>query len=286
MTTFEIRDTEAGRKLRDIVLERWPSLSRMYVRSRIARGGALVNGQPVVSGFKPAVGTVVTLAFDVEALTAMHAEAIPLEVVYEDPALLVVVKPAGMLAHPARHTKQGTLANALAWHLNRDGGPLVRPIFVHRLDRETSGLLVVAKTLEAARWLSRELAAGRFAKRYIAVVSGHPQDCAVDAPIGRDPERRPQWGVLEGGKSARTVLRVLERGAASTLVELEPVTGRTNQLRIHCAHIGHPIVGDPAYGGPEAQRLCLHAASLGFRHLNQAWMSFESPAMPKAVYSS
>ncbi|MBK9168111.1 MAG: RluA family pseudouridine synthase [Bryobacterales bacterium] len=278
MTIFEVRDTEAGRNLRDIVLERWPALSRMYVRSRIARGGAFVNGQPAVSGFKPAAGAVVTLAFDVEAMTAMHAEAIPLEIVHEDPALLVVVKPAGMLAHPARYAKQGTLANGLVWHLNRDGGPLVRPIFVHRLDRETSGLLVVAKTLEAARWLSRELAAGCFAKRYTAVVSGHPRDCTIEAPIGRDPERRPQWGVLAGGKSARTLLRAMERGAAGTLVEMEPVTGRTNQLRIHCAHIGHPVVGDTAYGGPEATRLFLHAASLGFRHPNQTWMSFESPA--------
>jgi len=139
---------------------------------------------------------------------------------------------------------------------------------VHRLDRDTSGLLVVAKTQSALSRLSQHFHRRLVEKRYLAVVCGRVERDArtIDAPIGRDEESRPRWRVLEGGKAALTRLRVLERTERRSLVELEPVTGRTNQLRIHCAHAGHPVVGDRLYGGDAHARLCLHASRLAFRH--------------------
>jgi 23S rRNA pseudouridine1911/1915/1917 synthase len=212
----------------------------------------------------------------------MTPEPAPLEIAYEDEHLLVVVKPAGVLVHPTLGVKRGTLANALAYHLNReriDEGAadsnstsvmesFVRPGIVHRLDRETSGLLAVAKTQRALSRLSQHFQRRLVEKRYVAVVGRVVADgeLTIDAPIGRDESARPPWRVAEDGKRAETRLRVTARGARRTLVELEPVTGRTNQLRIHCAHAGHAIIGDAPYGGEPHARLCLHASRLAFRH--------------------
>ena len=214
----------------------------------------------------------------------MTPERAPLEVVHEDGHVIVVVKPAGQLVHPTRGVKRGTLANALAYHLNRltideDDAvsnphpevripqPFVRPGLVHRLDRDTSGLLVVAKTQAALSRLSQHFQRHLVSKRYAAVVGGRVEadELTIDAPIGRDEDARPPWRVAESGKHAETRLRVVERGARRTLVELEPVTGRTNQPRIHCAHAGHAIVGDTPYSGEPHPRLCLHASRLAFR---------------------
>jgi 23S rRNA pseudouridine1911/1915/1917 synthase len=220
------------------------------------------------------------------APNSMTPERSPLEIVYEDEHLVVVVKPAGVLVHPTLGVKSGTLANALAYHLNRglidegvasinhtpeSGGvapPFVRPGLVHRLDRDTSGLLAVTKTQRALSRLSQHFQRRLVEKRYVAVVSGVVKEdrLTIEAPIGRDESASPPWGVLPDGKPAETRLRVSERRARRTLVELEPVTGRTNQLRIHCAHAGHAVVGDRLYGGEPHARLCLHAARLSFRH--------------------
>ena len=156
----------------------------------------------------------------------------------------------------------------------------VRPGIVHRLDRATSGLMVVAKTQEALSRLSRHFHRRLVEKRYLAVVHGRVgEDClTISAPVGRVAERSPAWGVTESGKPAETRLRVVERRERSTLVELEPVTGRTNQLRIHCAHAGHAIAGDEWYAAERAPRLCLHAARLAFRHpADNRPVAFESP---------
>jgi 23S rRNA pseudouridine1911/1915/1917 synthase len=261
----------------------------------------------------------------------MTPEPLPLDIVFEDEHLLVVSKPAGMLVHPTRGVKTGTLANALAYHLNRfwisDFGrrieeptldsrtqqreqspessvgdseslnpkseiqnpkSFVRPGLVHRLDRATSGLLVVAKTQRALSQLSQHFQRRLVEKRYLAVLHGSVADdqLTIEAPIGHEPEAQPKWSAMEGGKPAETRLRVLERRGGLTFVELEPVTGRTNQLRIHCSHVGHPVVGDEWYAPRGFARLCLHAARLAFHHPEtNEWVSFASP-LPDSIASA
>jgi 23S rRNA pseudouridine1911/1915/1917 synthase len=295
-TEFRVDVESAGRRLDDFLAERVAGLSRMHIAALIARGACAVNGEAAQAGRKLSAGDAVLVESAGEVSNSMTPEAGPLEVVYEDGHIVVVVKPAGQLVHPTLGVKRGTLANALVYHLNRmrnaDFGllidesdavvnhqpenqqseiripQLIRPGLVHRLDRDTSGLLVVAKTQAALSRLSQHFQRRLVEKRYVAVVGGIVEADAltIDAPVGRDESARPAWRVSEEGKSALTRLRVLERRARRTLVELEPVTGRTNQLRIHCAHVGHAVVGDRLYAGEDYPRLCLHAARLGFRH--------------------
>ncbi|MDT7688973.1 MAG: rRNA synthase [Acidobacteriota bacterium] len=293
---FRVEDDGAGRRLDALLAERLVRLSRMHIASLLARGACLVNGAAAHAGRRLRAGDVVEVEAAGEVSNSMTPEPAPLEVVYEDEHIIVVVKPTGLLVHPTLGVKRGTLANALAYHLNRllfDESnavnipqtetripqSFIRPGLVHRLDRDTSGLLVVAKTQAALSRLSQHFSRRLVEKRYVAVVGGTVEADAltIDAPIGRDEAARPAWSVSEDGKSAETRLRVLERGARRTLVELEPVTGRTNQLRIHCAHAGHAIVGDRLYAGDEHARLCLHAARLGFRHpATNEWTEFAS----------
>lgn len=274
---FTVDVADQGRRLDEFLEAHFPHLSRMRLRAAIARGGCLVSGRAADRGVRLRAGDTVRLVVDTTVPTAMWPEPLPVEVLYEDAWLVVVVKPAGILMHPTRNVKTGTLANALAWLWNpglrvpdhrSDLGPVIRPGFPHRLDRETSGLVVVAKNAVALRKLSQAFGRREVEKRYTALVAGRvaPDEFEVNAPIGHTNEEKPHWRVLEGGKPALTRVRVLERKQVVTLVELEPLTGRTNQLRIHCAQAGHPIVGDVLYGGPAAARLCLHASVLGFQH--------------------
>jgi 23S rRNA pseudouridine1911/1915/1917 synthase len=317
-TEFYVGEESAGRRLDEFLAERLVRLSRMYIASLIARGACSVNGAQANAGRRLSAGDVVEVESACEVSNSMTPEPAPLEIVYEDDRIIVVVKPSGLLVHPTLGVKRGTLANALAYHLNRfrnadfgmridEGGAVsnpqpdsnpqssiripksfIRPGLVHRLDRDTSGLMVVAKTQDALSRLSQHFSRRLVEKRYVAVVRGVLEEDAltIDAPIGRDEVARPAWRVLEDGKAAETRLRVLKRGARRTLVELEPVTGRTNQLRIHCAHVGHAIVGDRLYAGEEHVRLCLHAARLAFHHpATNEWMEFAS-CSPEEVSSA
>jgi 23S rRNA pseudouridine1911/1915/1917 synthase len=293
---FSVEDASAGVRLDEFLAGHLAALSRMRIAGLLARGACVVNGGAANAGRRLRAGDVVEVESGTEAPNSMTPEPSPLEIVHEDEHLLVVIKPAGVLVHPTLGVKRGTLANALAYHLNRglieEGAAVikqqwesetarafVRPGLVHRLDRDTSGLLAVAKTQAALSRLSQHFQRRLVEKRYVAVVGDvvSADSLTVDAPIGRDEGARPPWGVSEAGRAAETRLRVLERGARRTLVELEPVTGRTNQLRIHCAHAGHAIVGDRLYGGEEHARLCLHAARLAFRHpATNEWVEFAS----------
>ncbi|MEZ5392690.1 MAG: RluA family pseudouridine synthase [Bryobacterales bacterium] len=250
-----------GPRLDDFLADRVPLVSRMHLQASVRAGAVLVDGRSAPPGFRLHAGAQVEARLDMRRATAMTPEAIPVETVYEDERFAVVVKPAGMLVHPTRGVKSGTLANALSGQWNQGAGPLVRPVFVHRLDKQTSGLMVVAKQRAAAARLSRAFASGQVKKRYLAWLEGDLDEDArtIEAPIARLGDQRPQWGVSPEGKPATTRLRPLERSGGRTLVELEPVTGRTNQLRIHCAWIGRPIAGDEAYGAQPAPRLFLHA---------------------------
>lgn len=270
----------------------------MYLRSLIRDGKVEVNGRCENAGYKVRSGDFIEVEADMSRGTSMVAENIPLEVVFEDDEILVVDKPAGMLVHPSHREKTGTLLNALTHYLNArhsdrsasvnerarkesecHGGtpphgrvsarsaPHVRPGLIHRLDKDTSGLIVVAKTQQAHRILARHFMKKRVEKRYLALVEGSVGEDTgtIEAPIGRHADLK-HWSVKEGGKHAQTRFWVRERNADTTLLELEPVTGRTNQLRIHCESIGHAIVGDTRRGGRPCKRLCLHAASLSFPH--------------------
>lgn len=337
---FQIEQPDAGRRLDEFFALRFGSLSRMRIANLIEAGACVVNGAVARPGYRIITGDSVEVSFDDGAPTAMSPEPIPIEVIHEDAHVIVVVKPSGMLVHPTMSVKTGTLANALAYHLNKsrieDGGwtiedlalapqrsidprssilnpePVTRPGLAHRLDRATSGLMVVAKTPRALTALSRHFRKRLVEKRYLALVYGtvREESGSINAPIDRDPEKRPRWRVMESGKAAETRFTVRERLRRATLLELEPVTGRTNQLRIHCAHIGHPIIGDEMHDDGELRiadceseemssrirdlqsdirdsesgiRLCLHASSLAFHHpAGGEWMEFTSP-LPKSV---
>ena len=309
---FVVDTAAAGQRLDEFLAERLHRLSRMRIAGLVGAGACGVNGAAAHAGWKLKAGDVVELASAADdGPNAMTPEPLPLDIVHEDAHLIVVSKPAGMLAHPTLGVKSGTLANALAYHLNRwrieesfefrvssfelEISPeletrnskletsfhpqWVRPGIVHRLDRATSGLMVVAKTQAALSQLSRHFHRRLVEKRYLAVVRGlvGEDELTVRAPIGRVAERSPAWGVTESGRPSETRLRVVERRGRFTLVELEPLTGRTNQLRIHCAHAGHPIAGDEWYAADGLARLCLHAARLAFRHpADNSWAEFET----------
>jgi 23S rRNA pseudouridine1911/1915/1917 synthase len=255
-------------RLEDLLCQRFPALSKMYLREVVKKGSCEVNGRQENIGHRLSANDFVEIEVDLSRQHSMLPEALPIEIVYEDEDLVVVDKPAGMLVHPSHREKNGTLLNALAFHFNRDPARgVIRPGLVHRLDKETSGLIVVAKNQRAHRILCRQFQRKQVEKRYTAIVHGvmSENEGVINGDIGRDAELK-FWVLKEGGKASETRFRVLQRKQDTTLVELEPVTGRTNQLRIHCASIGHPIIGDKERGGDASRKLCLHATKLGFRH--------------------
>jgi 23S rRNA pseudouridine1911/1915/1917 synthase len=275
-------------------------LSRTRVQRMIAEGRVQVDGQVAAKSVRVEGGSRITVDVPPPADVEIVGEDIPLEIVYEDESLLVVHKAAGMVVHPAPGHHSGTMVNALLHHI-RDlsgvGGRL-RPGIVHRLDRDTSGLLVVAKNDAAHLGLGDALRQRKVERRYRAACWGHLKESqmTVDAPIARDPRNRKRMAVVEGGRRAVTNIRVLERWLRADFLDIVLETGRTHQIRVHLAHLGHPVVGDDLYGsgwerglgGPErawaremarrASRQFLHAAELAFDHpVTGARMKFEAP---------
>ncbi|MEP6923625.1 MAG: RluA family pseudouridine synthase [Pyrinomonadaceae bacterium] len=292
---FEINEPPAEKRLDRFLYSKIGLVSRMFLKNLIEQNACLVNGVPKPGGYKLKNGDQIVIEFDDATATAMTPENIQLDIVFEDEEIIVLNKPAGMLVHPTKNVKNGTLSNALAFYLNNSQNNevaenqfeskiqnpkskiTVRPGLVHRLDKQTSGLMLVAKTARALRILSAHFERKLVKKIYLAVVEGIVSEDAgiISAPIGR-VEEKPHWRIMPEGKKAETNFRTLRRRAETTLLELEPVTGRTNQLRIHCAELGHPIVGDEWYGAKQSARLCLHAAKLSFYHPNGGWLTFES----------
>jgi 23S rRNA pseudouridine1911/1915/1917 synthase len=264
--------------------------TRSKVQRAIEAGSVLVNGGPVRASYQVRPGDIIRVTLPVPPPQEAVPEAIPLEIVYEDERLLVVNKPAGMVTHPAHGNYTGTLVNALLHHcgdLSGINGP-VRPGIVHRLDKDTSGLLVVAKDNAAHAHLARQFARRATTREYWAVVWGKlkGQSGVVEADLGRSKSDRKKMAVVEHGKPAATEYQVEERFPYLTLVRLHLRTGRTHQIRVHLAHIHHPVFGDPTYHGrrihygpntprqrAEVQamldvmpRQALHARTLGFVH--------------------
>lgn len=274
-------------------------LSRARVQALIAEGAVKVDGATATSASsKVASGT----AFAVSVPPALEAEAqpqdIPLDIAFEDEHLIVVDKPAGMVVHPAAGNHDGTLVNALLFHCGRSLsgiGGVARPGIVHRIDKETSGLLVVAKSDAAHEGLAAQFAEHSVHRRYLAVCGGHPNPASgsIDERIGRSDANRKKMTVLEKnssrGKHAVTHYTVLDRLAHAALLECRLETGRTHQVRVHCASIGHALLGDPLYGNAPKPlkpllkelgfaRQALHAAELGFNHpLTRKNIDFEAP---------
>ena len=246
-------------------------ISRAYAQQLIREGQITVNGHRSKASHRLAVGDRVIAVIPPPSPISLAPEDIPLKVVYEDSDLIVVDKPAGLLVHPAAGQYTGTLVNALLARYpdlqGIDGS--VRPGIVHRLDKNTSGLMVVAKNDAAQMSLSRQIKQRSITKGYLALVTGRlsPERGAIEAPIGRHPKDRKRMAVVSGGREARTQYRVIKYLNEYTLLEAMPETGRTHQIRVHFSAIGHPVFGDPVYGkrSPLLGRQFLHAHRLGFR---------------------
>lgn len=275
-------------------------LSRTRVASLIADARVVLNGEPVRKSYRPRAGDVLLIDLPPLPVPSLEPEPIDVPVVFEDDVLLVVDKPAGLVVHPAPGHPSGTLVNALLSRTDRlstIGSPL-RPGIVHRLDRDTSGLMVVAKDEAAHRSLSRAISARTVGRGYIAAAWGglEPERLTIDRPIGRNPRDRKRMAVVESGRRAITHVKRLERFAAADLLALRLHTGRTHQIRVHLQDTGHPIVGDPTYGrdwqkgftgaggrwaeefARRADRLFLHAARLTFSHpVTEERLVFTSP---------
>jgi len=270
---YDVPSGEAGERLDKVVAGQRPDLSRAHIQRLVEEKRLLINGKPGKSGLKLRGGEHLTLYIPApQPLAHLEAENIPLDIVYEDDAVVVINKPAGLVVHPAPGHTSGTLVNALLYHvpnLNINGNQ--RPGIVHRLDKDTSGLLVAAKTDAALGNLIEQMKNRETLKEYRTLVEGTVQPPAgiVDAPIGRDQAKRKQMAVTRNGKPARTHFQVTEQLNQHAYITARLETGRTHQIRVHMAYMKHPVVGDPVYGFRKPslplKRQFLHAYKLGFK---------------------
>ncbi len=283
--------TEPHPRLDRFLAARLPDHSRAEVQRWIKEGLAQVNGRPGKPGMALKPGDVVALAIPEQPPTELLPEDIPLVILYEDEDVIAIDKPAGMVVHPAAGHSRGTLVNAILWHFPDiegvgEGG---RPGIVHRLDKNTSGVILVAKNPRAHRHLQAQFKDRTIEKTYLALVHGHlsPERGIIDAPIGRHPRHRKRMAVVAPGKGreARTEYEVIAYYDANTLVAAHPLTGRTHQIRVHLASLGHPVVGDTVYGRRDAYRLgrfFLHAHRIRFRRpADEALVELVSPLPPE-----
>jgi 23S rRNA pseudouridine1911/1915/1917 synthase len=291
---FELHPTrdDINERLDKFVASRLDHLSRAYVQKLVDQMQVTVDGVVRNRTFKMTPGEVIGVTVPEPESEEILPEDIPLDVIYEDADLLVLNKPAGMVVHPAPGHPRGTLVNALVHHAPEIAvGGTNRPGIVHRLDKDTSGVMVVAKSDRGRTSLIRQWNAREVQKHYLALVRGVvPEDEAtIDVPIGRDPVQRNRMAAVNGGRDAVSRFTVCERFVDATLLDVVIETGRTHQIRVHFAYIGHPVVGDSvynsgegAYGGTDslAPRQFLHAAKLGFKMPNGTARVFEAPLPP------
>ncbi|MFW6108004.1 MAG: RluA family pseudouridine synthase [bacterium] len=253
---YRARKSMPGRRLDAYLAARFHDYSRSFLTTLIRQGKITVNGRPVKPHYELKRGDRVRAELPVFARPDLQPEDIPLDIIHEDQHILVVNKPPDMIVHPARYYHRGTLVNALLHYCKSlppsDDG--VRPGIVHRLDRDTSGVIIVAKDDAARSWLGRQFEQRRVEKEYLCVVQGEPELDAdrIELPVGRHPRRQEKMAVSRArGKPAVSVYEVIERFHGFALVRVRPRTGRTHQVRVHMAALGHPLVGDPMYGGRE-----------------------------------
>ncbi len=282
--TEEIR----GDRIDTAVSDGFPDLTRSAVQKLIADKNILVNGSPVAKNYKVRIGDVIEIVIPEPTLISAEPQDIPIDVLFEDDDLLVVNKPKGMVVHPAPGNPDGTLVNALMHHC---GGSLsgingvIRPGIVHRIDKDTSGLLIVAKNDFAHVDLAQQIKEHSFTREYRAVVHGNLKEDTgtISAPIGRNPKDRKKMAVTDkNSREATTHYEVIERFSGYTYVKCRLETGRTHQIRVHMAYIGHPVAGDLVYGPKntptELKGQCLHAGLIGFIHpRNGEYTELEAP---------
>lgn len=284
----------AGMRLDQVLAELFADYSRSKLQTWVKAGRVLVNGSVLKPRDKLVGGETITLDAEAEVVVIAEPEPIPLDIIFEDESLLIVNKPAGLVVHPAVGNWHGTLLNALLNH-EPHLETLPRAGIVHRIDKETSGLLMIAKTLQAHNSLTEQLQERAITREYLAITRGRmTAGGTVDEPIGRHPTDRKRYTVRENGKPAVTHYRVAKRFTRHTLVQVKLETGRTHQIRVHMAHIRFPLLGDQVYGGrfqmpPDCseqlekelrsfKRQALHAAKLGLQHpVTDEYCEWEQP---------
>lgn len=293
IATHTVNDKHAGKRLDIFIAHYEPHLSRTRIQSLIKESRALVNGKAEKPGYKVKPGETVSLELPERTVHEVLPENIPLNVIYEDGDMVVLNKPPGLVVHPAPGNFTGTLVNALLYHYGSlpspGAGGRERAGLVHRLDKDTSGVMAVARTEQALRDLSAQFKARTVQKKYLAVVSGviKKGSGAIEVGIGRHVKDRKKISVhTSKAREAVSLFKVKERLNAATVVEVEIKTGRTHQIRVHLSHIGHPVLGDRVYGGAKVTKLgsrsiprqMLHAGSLSLLHPRTGHpMSFQAP---------
>ena len=286
---------DVGKRLDVYVAERG-GITRSASAKLTERGAVKVNGVKMPKNYRLREGDTVDIDFLEPVPDRADPENIPLDIVYEDDYLLIVNKPKGMVVHPAAGNPTGTLVNALLYHCGTSLSGIngvIRPGIVHRIDKDTSGLLAVAKTDAAHVSLAEQISSHSFGRRYEAIINGHLRDESgtVDAPIGRHPVDRKKMAIVKGGKPAVTHYSVLSRLEKADHIALQLETGRTHQIRVHMASLGHPLLGDTVYGGGKSRfevthasllsGQCLHAKTISFVHpITGQFMKFDS-ALPE-----
>jgi 23S rRNA pseudouridine1911/1915/1917 synthase len=282
---FVVDEATEGLRLDRALADYLPDLSRTYVQSLIEGGQAAVGDRQRKASYRLHAGEQVTVLIPPPVSSDLVPEPIPLAIVYEDADVVVIDKPAGLVVHPAPGHERGTVVNALLAHdpqMQINGS--LRPGIVHRIDKDTSGLLIAAKHERALAALTAQFQARQTLKLYLALLDGEvePNEGTIDVPIGRDPRNRQRMAPSREGRSAVSHFKVLERFARHTLVEVRIESGRTHQIRVHCAFIGHPVTGDTVYGNAKIaadlplSRQFLHAARLGLRLPGGEWREFAS----------
>lgn len=288
---YEWHYDEASRmRLDKFLAEERREVSRSQIQAWIKEGRVTVNGRPVKPNYKLAPNDQILLRLPPPETLTLHPEPMVLDIVYEDEDLLVINKPRGLVVHPAPGHYSGTLVNGLLAYgipLSSLNG-MLRPGIVHRLDKDTSGLIMVAKNDETHLSLAQQLKEQSVLRKYTAVVHGvvAHRSGTIDAPIGRDPRQRLRMAVVPSGKQAITHFEVKARFKKFTLLECRLETGRTHQIRVHLKYIGHPVVGDPIYGRADSPRFpgqALHAKVLGFKHPSTGKEMFFETELPEDI---
>lgn len=272
---------DVGKRLDVYVAERG-GITRSASAKLTERGAVKVNGVKMPKNYRLREGDTVDIDFPEPIPDRAEPENIPLDIVYEDDYLLIVNKPKGMVVHPAAGNPTGTLVNALLYHCGTSLSGIngvIRPGIVHRIDKDTSGLLAVAKTDAAHVSLAEQISSHSFGRRYEAVINGHLRDESgtVDAPIGRHPVDRKKMAIVKGGKPAVTHYSVVSRLEKADHIALQLETGRTHQIRVHMASLGHPLLGDTVYGGGKSRFEVTHASLLSGQCLHAKTISFVHP---------
>ena len=278
--------TDAGMRVDSWLSDQFEDLSRSYLQKLIKEERVSADGRPVKANYRLRGGEALLVEVPDIVVPEIKAEDIPLNILYEDRDLIFVDKPKGMVVHPAAGHQSGTLVNGLMFHCGDDLSGIngvARPGIVHRIDKDTSGVIVACKNDAAHRCIAEQFAVHSITRRYYAICHGRfkEEEGTVDAPIGRSPKDRKKMSVVPGGRHAVTHYTVLEQNDRYAFIRLELETGRTHQIRVHMTHMGHPLLGDPVYGSrPDpfhAQGQTLHAAVLGLTHPDGRYLEFCSP---------